>query len=284
MPERDELIRNLRHLVDLDRASGVEFVAKLSPEVKKAPLGPALRSGGPALGPVAKSPIKTQVPVAPLPEVPSVSTDFKTSAPPDLQASPLTGLPVADLAAIAGEVAVCQRCKLCRTRSNTVPGEGNPSPELMFIGEGPETEEDTQAPQAGPAGQLLAKMIAAMGFTRDQVFITQVLKCPSPGQRTPESDEIAACLPYLERQIQILKPKVICTLGNTPLRALMANDKLGITKVRGQKLDWRGFVLIPTFHPSYLLRNETAKKPCWEDLLAVLKALGRTPPPRKTSG
>jgi DNA polymerase len=218
--------------------------------------------------------------VNPVPVVASVPV---VTAPPPAIA--LTGLAASDLAAIAAQIAACTRCKLCPTRTRTVPGEGNPSPDLLFVGEGPGADEDAQGrPFVGPAGQLLTKMIAAMGLRRDEVFIANIVKCRPPDNRAPEPDEVAACMPFLEAQVQALKPKVICALGNTPLRALMGDDKLGITRMRGKRLAWKGFVLIPTFHPSYLLRNPTAKKPCWEDLLTVLKELGRTPPPRKAAG
>jgi len=283
MGEREELIRNLRQLIELERASGVEFVAK----------GPA---GTPAPAPASQlrpsqprpiQPLSSSSPVfAPTPPVTAVapsepSMPRKAAIPPT--APPLslatTGLPSADLATIATAIAACQRCKLCTTRNQTVPGEGNLSPELMFVGEGPGADEDEQGrPFVGMAGQLLTKMIEAMGLKREEVFIANIVKCRPPGNRVPEPDEIAACMPYLERQILALKPKIICSLGNTPLRALMGDDKMGITKVRGQHLNWRGFTLIPTFHPSYLLRNPPAKKPCWEDLQVVLKALGRELP------
>ncbi|MBA3708548.1 MAG: uracil-DNA glycosylase, partial [Planctomycetes bacterium] len=166
--------------------------------------------------------------------------------------------------------------------TTTVPGEGNPQPELMFIGEGPGAEEDLQGrPFVGPAGQLLDRMISAMGFSRAEVFIANVVKCRPPANRTPLPEEIAACLAYLHRQIQAAHPRIICTLGNVPLRALFGAEQPGITKVRGQRLTWNGITVIPTFHPSYLLRNASAKKPCWEDLLVVLSALGRQPPVRK---
>jgi uracil-DNA glycosylase len=185
---------------------------------------------------------------------------------------------------VAGQVAECKRCQLNFSRKRAVPGEGPARAQIMFIGEGPGFYESEQGrPFVGPSGSFLDELLEKAGVSRKVVFITNVVKCRPPGNRTPEADEVTACLPYLEQQIRLLKPKVICSLGNTPLRALMGNDKLGITRMRGQTLDWHGFVLIPTFHPSYLLRNETAKKPCWEDLLAVLKALGRTPPPRKAT-
>ncbi len=123
-------------------------------------------------------------------------------------------------------------------------------------------------------------MIEAMGLKRDQVFIANIVKCRPPDDRTPAPEEVAACMGYLRRQIAVLKPKVICALGNTPLRALMGDDQLGITRMRGQKLQFAGITMIPTFHPSYLLRNPEGKKPCWEDLQTVLKELGRELPKR----
>jgi DNA polymerase len=195
-----------------------------------------------------------------------------------------TGLPAADLTAIAAEIAACRKCKLCEGRTNTVPGEGNPATELLFVGEGPGADEDAQGrPFVGRAGELLTKMIEAMGFKRDEVFIANIVKCRPPNNRPPAPEEIAACLPYLRRQVAALRPKVICSLGNTPLRALTGDDQLGITRMRGQQLDAGGIPLIPTFHPAYLLRNPPAKKPCWEDLRVVLKVLGRTPPARKAT-
>jgi DNA polymerase len=187
---------------------------------------------------------------------------------------------------IAQRIRACQACGLCRTRTNPVPGEGHAQPELLFVGEGPGADEDAQGrPFVGRSGELLTKMIEAMGLSRNTVFIGNIVKCRPPDNRTPDPAEIAACLPFLHEQIALLKPKVICTLGNTPLRALLGDDKLGITKVRGTRQDYRGIPLIPTYHPAYLLRNPPMKKPCWEDLQEVLKLLGRTPPPRAaTSG
>lgn len=294
MSERDDLIRNLRQLVELDRASGVEFVTRnASPagvEVRKPSQAEAPRIREVPVAAVVARPVPAAVAAPPARVAPEVRPPASAPAPqpPVTPAAPLvipvTGLAASDLAAIATRIAACQRCKLCSGRTRTVPGEGNPSPELVFVGEGPGADEDAQGrPFVGAAGQLLTKMIEAMGFRRDEVFIANIVKCRPPNNRVPEPDEVAACLPYLEAQIQALRPKLICTLGNTPLRAMMGDEKLGITKMRGQQLAWKGFTLIPTFHPSFLLRNATAKKPCWEDLLAVLKALGRTPPPRRSA-
>ena len=267
MSERDDLLHNLKSLVELDRGFGVEFMARI----------PAMTSA-PATTPAPARP-------APIPAVTSLLNPVPAPRPAPV-ATPVaapapTGLPAADLTAIAAQIAVCERCKLCKGRINTVPGEGNPAAELLFIGEGPGADEDAQGrPFVGAAGQLLTKMIVAMGLRREDVFIANVVKCRPPGNRTPEPDEVAACMPYLRQQVAALRPKVICSLGNTPLRALMGDDSLGITRQRGKQLEFAGIPLIPTFHPSYLLRNETAKKPCWEDLQVVLKLLGRTVPKR----
>jgi DNA polymerase len=153
----------------------------------------------------------------------------------------------------------------------------------MFVGEAPGEDEDVQGLAfVGKAGQLLTKMIQAMGCTREEVFIGNILKCRPPNNRTPLPDEIEICLPYLKAQIAILKPKVIVALGATSVRGLLKLET-GITRLRGKWLSFEGIDLMPTFHPSYLLRTPSAKKEAWEDLKAVLARLGRTPPPVKKS-
>lgn len=180
---------------------------------------------------------------------------------------------------IAATVAACRRCSLHQTRTRTVPGQGNPAPEILFVGEAPGADEDRQGLAfVGAAGQLLTRMIAAMGFTREQVFIANVLKCRPPNNRPPLPEEMETCLPYLRAQIAALKPKVIVALGATAIRGLLG-ETLGITKLRGRWLSFDGIPVMPTFHPSYLLRTPSAKHAAWDDLQAVLKALGRTPPP-----
>jgi uracil-DNA glycosylase len=263
MDEREALAHNLRQLVELDRVMGIDFVMKPAAAqvaVTRAP-GEAERPG--VVVPVVAAPTKSPAtPVVPL--LPAI-----TDSGPD------------SLEKIASQIAMCHACGLCETRRTTVPGEGNPQAELLFVGEGPGADEDaTGRPFVGAAGQLLTKMIIAMGFRREDVFIANIVKCRPPGNRTPEPGEVGACMGYLRRQIAVLKPKVICALGNTPLRALMNDDKLGITRMRGKKLRFEGITLIPTFHPSYLLRNEEAKKPCWDDLKLVVKELGRELPKR----
>lgn len=184
------------------------------------------------------------------------------------------------LEGIAEGVASCTACRLAESRTKTVPGAGNGStPDIMFIGEGPGRDEDEQGiPFVGRAGQLLTKMIAAMGCNRDEVFIANVVKCRPPNNRVPEDDEMAACLPWLLRQIEIVKPKTIVTLGATALKGLTGRTDVLISKERGVWNKFNGIPLMPTFHPSYLMRYPPAKVEAWKDLKAVLKLLGKTPP------
>lgn len=179
------------------------------------------------------------------------------------------------LAELEREVRACTRCKLCETRTNAVPGEGALDPPILFIGEGPGADEDASGrPFVGKAGQLLDKMIAAIKFRRDEVYIANLVKCRPPANRTPEPDEARACLPYLERQIELLAPKLLCTLGLPSTRALLP-EVSAISAVRGRVQSWRGRPLVPTFHPAYLLRNPAAKRDAWEDLQLVARLAGR---------
>lgn len=182
---------------------------------------------------------------------------------------------------IALEIAGCTKCSLHKARTRTVPGQGNAQqPEVMFIGEAPGADEDEQGLAfVGRAGQLLTKMIAAMGLTRDEVFIANILKCRPPDNRPPTPEEMAVCIPYLKQQIAEVKPKVIVALGATAVLGLL--NLTGIGQLRGKWQRFEGIELMPTYHPSYLLRNPVMKKEAWQDLQAVLKRLGRTPPPVK---
>jgi len=186
----------------------------------------------------------------------------------------------AALAAIAAEVAACTRCKLCEKRTTTVPGEGAIDAPILFIGEGPGAEEDrTGRPFVGRAGQLLDRMIAAIGLAREQVFIANIVKCRPPENRTPEPDEVRACLPYLERQLAAIRPALLCTLGLPATRAFVPEVR-AISAVRGRRLEAGGIPLVPTFHPAYLLRNPAAKREAWEDLKLVAGLIGRPIPDR----
>jgi DNA polymerase len=176
---------------------------------------------------------------------------------------------------VAAEVAACRRCVLGGLRRNGVPGEGNPQPRLMFIGEAPGEEEDLRGrPFVGPAGELLTKMIGAMQFTRDQVFIANVLKCRPPGNRTPAPEEIAACKDYLQRQLTLLSPEVIVPLGAHAVRWVL-EQSIGISAVRGRVFQRGNAKVVPTFHPSYLLRVPQDKGKAWADLQVAMRLLGK---------
>jgi DNA polymerase len=184
------------------------------------------------------------------------------------------------LAAIRADLGDCRRCKLSGGRTHLVFGVGNPAAELMFVGEGPGADEDQQGePFVGRAGQLLTKMIEAMGFRREDVYIANVVKCRPPGNRNPEPDEIEACEPFLRAQIAAIQAKVIVALGKFAAQTLL-RDPTPITKLRGRWQAYQGVRLMPTFHPAYLLRSPEEKKKAWDDLQLVMKELGR-PPPRR---
>ncbi len=178
------------------------------------------------------------------------------------------------ISALRSKVAACTACRLCETRKNTVFGDGNLNAELMFIGEAPGEEEDIQGlPFVGKAGELLDRMIAAMQFSRKEVYIANIVKCRPPSNRAPFDDEIERCLPFLLKQIDQIRPKVLVLLGAVPLKALM--NMSGITKIHGRELDYSGIKVIPTFHPAYLLRNPPAKKDAWEDLQKAMALFGK---------
>ena len=170
----------------------------------------------------------------------------------------------------------CRACRLCETRKNVVFGIGrNDSPCIAFVGEGPGADEDLKGePFVGKAGELLTAAITkGLKLQRSDVFITNIVKCRPPDNRAPLPDEVKACLPYLHRQLAIIKPKVIVTLGNPALQA-MTGLSCGITKVRGQWQMWNDIRLMPTFHPAYILRSPSAKRPFWEDLRKVMVEVG----------
>ena len=176
---------------------------------------------------------------------------------------------------LMGAVTNCTKCELCRARTNTVFGEGSYSTELMLIGEGPGRDEDLQGkPFVGRSGQLLTKMLKAMGYERNEVFIANIVKCRPPNNRNPFPNEADACIGYLIRQIEIIKPKVLLLLGAVPMKFIL--DKTGITRLHGQWFEFKGIKTLPTFHPSFLLRDPRQKKYAWEDLQKVMKVLGKT--------
>lgn len=170
---------------------------------------------------------------------------------------------------ILNDVAHCEKCGLCKTRKNTVFGEGNIHARVMFIGEGPGRDEDELGrPFVGRAGQLLDKMLGSIELTRNDVYIANVLKCRPPGNRDPEPDEAAACIGYLRAQVALIKPKVIVCLGRISAKYILNMD-VRIMRDRGQWHEVKGFFIMPTYHPAALLRNEMLKKDAYKDLLAI---------------
>ena len=174
---------------------------------------------------------------------------------------------------LLNRVEACDACRLCAHIRNKVPGQGDPHADLMFIGEGPGADEDRQGLAfVGRAGQLLTKMIAAMGYTREQVYICNIVKCRPPENRVPEADEAAACMPFLREQFLLVRPKVIVLLGSTAAKNVLG-DHIRITRDRGKWVEKKGVYFMPTYHPSALLRDESKKKDAWQDLKAVMQKL-----------
>ena len=204
---------------------------------------------------------------------------------PDPRLTPVQNLPNAAplgfsknatdaLVALRQDIGDCTRCKLHTLgRTQVVFGVGNPAADLMFVGEAPGADEDEQGiPFIGRAGQLLTKIIEAINLTRDDVYIANIIKCRPPQNRNPEPDEVESCEPFLFRQIEVIKPKVVVALGKYAAQTLLKTDA-PISRIRGQVFDYRGAKLVPTFHPAYLLRNPSSKREVWEDMKLVRSLL-----------
>ncbi|MFL6311133.1 MAG: uracil-DNA glycosylase [Terriglobales bacterium] len=196
---------------------------------------------------------------------------------------PVIGDKPSALKLIREDIGECTRCRLHKGRTNLVFGVGNVNADLMFVGEGPGADEDAQGePFVGRAGQLLNNMISAMGIKREDVYIANVVKCRPPSNRTPEKDECDVCSPFLMRQIDVIKPKVIVALGAVAAKNLLAvNDSMA--NLRGRWYDFRNSKLLVTYHPAYLLRDPRQKKEAWKDLQRAMKYLGLNPPAAKST-
>ena len=210
-------------------------------------------------GPVMVSLPPTPAPISPSP---SPSTSI-----------PMGKLPIVSLDDVRARMGECTLCKLHKGRHTIVFGVGNPEARLMFVGEAPGEDEDLKGePFVGKAGQLLTKMIEAMGLRREDVYICNTVKCRPPNNRNPEPDELAACEPFLKGQLASVKPEVIVTLGKFAAQALL-REQMPITRLRGQWREYEGIPVMPTFHPAYLLRSPQEKTKVWEDLQSVMKKL-----------
>ena len=229
----------------------------------------AMNEGGKADAPLPPKPVRSEaVPRESRPVIPP-------SVPPAPECASTAGKQPETLEELREIVLQCQKCRLAPTRHSVVFGEGNPHARLMFVGEGPGEQEDLQGrPFVGPAGQLLDRMILAMQFTREEVYIANVVKCRPPHNRNPEPEEADACRGYLARQIELIQPEVIVVLGAVAARFLLQRRE-GITRLRGHWLGYNGIPVMPTFHPSYLLRDPSGKRLAWSDLQQVMKVFGK---------
>jgi DNA polymerase len=259
------MLNDLRTLLESE-SRGAKRLVSVPPEVAAALEALA---GAPAtrhLPPAAQSGAPAAVPAGP----PAATSVPPTPAAPAGVLGPVSG----DLAALAAEVAVCRKCPLGETRTQTVFGVGSAEASVVFVGEAPGFHEDQQGiPFVGRAGQLLTDIIEkGMKLRRDDVYICNVLKCRPPDNRDPNPVEVAACEPYLLQQLGIMQPKVIVALGKYAAQTLLKNT-LSVNRLRGQWWEYHGVPLRVTFHPAYLLRNEAEKRACWADIQEVMKLL-----------
>ena len=268
---RDALAAHLEYLAELG-VTGISSDPAWRTRRQDDPQPLAMTSESPTV------PVSAQAALAAVAQAaPPVQTQPVAVASPSTSAA----RPVADAAGDAGtllpmiraDIGDCTRCKLHTGRNQIVFGVGNPSADLLFVGEAPGADEDMQGvPFVGRAGQLLTKIIEAIGLTRDEVYIANVIKCRPPGNRNPEPDEVEQCEPFLFRQIDAIKPKVIVALGKFAAQSLLRSAE-PISKLRGREFPFRDAVLMPTFHPAYLLRNPSAKREVWDDMKRVRELL-----------
>jgi DNA polymerase len=258
-----------------DPAAVLSAMANMGVEVMQSTV-PAEVSAPPTLLPASPKPIleestiprRTLVSNQPVPPLVSFGPVLPPAARP------------AALAAISDLIGDCQRCRLSQGRNKIVFADGDANAQLMFVGEGPGADEDAQGlPFVGRAGQLLNNMITAMGLKREQVYIANIVKCRPPQNRKPEPDEAHSCMPFLERQIEIVRPRVLVALGATAATYLLGM-RGSIGSMRGRIHDYRGIQTVVTYHPAFLLRDPTQKKEAWKDLQMAMSALGLKPSSR----
>jgi uracil-DNA glycosylase family 4 len=235
---------------------------------------------GPATGAAPQS-VPAVLPAAALPATAAMAIAPVSAAASSGPGSSAQGEP-RRLEVLEQIVRECTRCGLCKQRKQAVFARGTGSSGVCFVGEGPGADEDAQGlPFVGKAGQLLDRMIEAMGLGRDEVYVCNIVKCRPPDNRKPELDEMAACMPYLNEQLELIAPRVIVALGATAVQGLLGTSD-GIMRLRGKWKSYRGQIdVMPTFHPAYLLRTPAAKREVWEDLQEVLRRIGRSVPARR---
>jgi DNA polymerase len=272
-PQPDDPREPLRQHLESLRSAGIEWLPR---EAGFVP--PELTAPEPEPEPTPERPAVVALPVVPSATTAQTSLFAQPGAEQAAIPETVEGR-LAELAELARRVADCVRCKeLAEKRTQTVFGVGPLDPDLCFLGEAPGADEDAQGePFVGAAGQLLNRIIIASGMRREDVFICNVLRCRPPGNRQPTLLEAENCREYLDRTLELVKPKVICALGATAVRNLLGIEQ-GITRLRGKWLKYRDFPVMPTFHPAYLLRTPAGKKDVWEDMKAILARLGRPVP------
>jgi uracil-DNA glycosylase len=290
-PERATILASLRDYIEQLREEGLDGLPVVNPP-SPALAGPQPQTAEVAAASAARKPARmanspdekkltvkrddnAQQPQSPL-AMPSNTPTELFSRYPGLEK-------IADLDMLREFIGACTRCKLAPGRTKLVFGVGNPNAELMFVGEAPGADEDLQGePFVGRAGQLLTDIIErGMGMSRNDVYICNVIKCRPPGNRNPEPDEVSTCEPFLFRQIDLVRPKVIVGLGTFAVQALL-KVKTPISKLRGNWHEMRGIKMMPTFHPAYLLRNPADKRLVWADIQEVMKFLGQPIPPQRS--
>jgi DNA polymerase len=274
--ELTELTRALRAQLEGLAEGGCDALGTVVPALAAHAASASAPSPAPAKAPTvaSRTPITPASPPALAPVVVAPSARVANALSPEQVQQRLHVL--------QDTVSGCTRCALHQGRTQTVFARGTGTVGLCFVGEGPGADEDAQGfPFVGKAGQLLDKMIVAMGMTRDEVYVCNIVKCRPPNNRKPEPEEMAACVPYLHEQLELLNPQVIVALGATAVQGLLGTSE-GITRMRGKWKLYRGKVpVMPTFHPAYLLRQPEAKREVWADLQAVLQSMGRQVPERR---
>ena len=264
--ERGRIVEELRHALARLRDDGVDWIG---PRPSAEQTAAAAAAAGETVAAASRAPAARPKSEASgggwRPRVAELETLDPAQLDPDAARR------ADELTQIRADLGECTRCELCETRDQIVFGEGHPAAPVVFVGEGPGAEEDRSGrPFVGRAGELLTRMIASVGWRREDVYICNIVKCRPPGNRDPRLEEIAMCQPFLERQLEAIDPAAIVTLGK-PATSTLLGRPVAITRMRGQWQEWNGRAVMPTFHPAYLLRNYTreARQAVWDDLKAV---------------
>lgn len=281
------VVENAREYVAYLRELGIVGVESASEDLRQPANEPApvsIAATATSRKATSRTPAKAFQPAAEAGKTgsPGASQDFLFG---DFGPAEETGLPTSaeTLEGVWADIGDCTRCPLCHSRTNVVNTHGNRKARLMFVGEAPGADEDAQSrPFVGRAGQLLTKIIEAMGLKRDEVLIGNVNRCRPPGNRQPTTEEAAVCKPFLLREIAVVRPEVIVVLGNTAMKNLL-ETRAGITRVRGQFQEYHGIKVMPTFHPAYLLRDPSKKRETWEDMKKVREYLDNSAAKRDAS-